>query len=131
MALPQWSFAGYTFPYVDSPSALGGADDWNYEEKLVEHDPLMASVTILTSWGVRSRSRTISGTCSATTRDAMQAFQLAATIGALIDSEGRSVSARITGVKFVTLLPTGGVAACDDVAADGRYKYQIEFMERG
>jgi len=125
----QWTFDDFTFPWEDSPGKRG-ADDWNYEEKLIEHEPLMASVTILTSWGFKSRSRTITGTCSATTRDTLQTKQLAGTRAALVDSEGRSVTCRIRAAKFVTLLPKTAVLDCDGNAADGRYSYTIEFMER-
>jgi hypothetical protein len=126
----QWSFAGFTFPWEDSPEKRG-ADDWNWEEKLIEHEPLMASVTILTSWGFRSRNRTITGSCSATTRDTMQTFQLNGTVGALVDSEGRSMNARITKAKFVTQLPKdAALLDCEGNPADGRYRYSIEFLER-
>lgn len=127
--MPQWTFDDFTFPWEDSPSK-GNADDWNLEERLIEHEPLMANVTVLTSWGFRSRTRSITGTCSATTRDTLQAKQLAGTVGALVDSEGRSVTARIIRTKFVTLQPKIAVTDCDGNPADGRYRYTIDIMER-
>jgi hypothetical protein len=126
----QWSFAGYTFPWADQPERRGSGD-WNYEQKSVEHEPLMASVTIQTDWGVKSRRRTVTGTCSATTRDQMQTFQLAFTVGALVDSEGRSMNAKIVKATFRTLLPKdASLLDCEGAATDGRYKFTIEFMER-
>lgn len=128
--MQQWSFAGYTIPWEDSP-ARRGADDWSYVEKSIQHAPLMASVTVTTSWGFHSRLRTITGTCSATTRDAMQTFQLNGTIGALVDSEGRSINAKIERAKFVTLMPKNtDLLDCGGAATDGRYRFTIEFMER-
>lgn len=113
----QWSFAGYTFPVQDSPSR-GGSGEWNREEKLIEQDPLMASVTILTSWGLRSARRTITGTCGQTTRDNIRTLHQNATVGTLEDGEGRQTTARIIRADFITLLPRD------------RYNYQIEFVER-
>lgn len=112
-----WTFATYTFPAADSP-ARGQSGDWNDEEKLIEHDPLNADVTILASWGFRSRTRSINGVCGPTTRDAMRTFQRNGTVGTLIDPEGRQVEARIVSAQFNTLIPTG------------RYRYAIEFKER-
>lgn len=113
----QWSFATYTFPFADSPSR-GGGDEWNEKEKLIEHDPLNASVTILTSWGFKSRRRTISGTCGAATRNQIRTFWRNATEGALVDSEDRSINARIVEAQFTTIIP------------NLRYNYSIEFLER-
>ncbi len=113
----QWSFAGYTFPIIDSPTR-GGGDDWNLEEKLVEQDPLMANVTILTTWGQKSARRTISGACGQTTRDQMRTFHQNRTVGTLSDSEGREVTCRIVSANFVTVLPID------------RYNFQIEFVQR-
>lgn len=127
--MQQWSFSDFTFPFEDSPSR-GGSDDWSFEEKLIEHEPLAASVTILTSWGFRSRRRTISGTCSATTRDTLQDKQINGVVGALVDSEGRSNTARIVSARFVTFLPKTGVLDCEGNPADGRYRYSLEFLER-
>ncbi len=112
-----WVFSTYTFPTADSPGR-GQSGEWNDEEKLVEHDPLNAAVTILTGWGFRSRRRVIGGICGQTTRDQMRAFQRNATVAALTDPEGRGVTARIVRAEFQTIIPTG------------RYKYTIEFMER-
>ena len=126
----QWVFAGYTFPWEDSPQR-GGADDWNYERKSIEHEPLMAGMTIQTDWGVKSRRRTIRGSCSATTRDAMQAFQIANTVGDLVDSEGRTISAKIQKAKFVTQMAKDiSLLDCDGNPTDGRYKYTLDFMAR-
>lgn len=122
MAAQQWSFSGYSFPYEDSPTR-GNSGDWNWEEKLIEHDPLMANVTILTSWGRKSARRTITGTCGQTTRDTLRQKHQDAEVGALVDGEGRSVQARIVRADFKTVLPVG-------VAAAKRYDYTIEFMER-
>lgn len=113
----QWSFAGYAFPYEDSPKR-GGGGEWNLEEKLIEQDPLMASVTILTSWGQKSARRVISGTCGQTTRDSLRASHQNATVGTLEDSEGREMTARIVRADFSTLLPID------------RYQYQVEFVAR-
>ncbi len=112
-----WTFSTYTFPAGDSPTR-GQSGDWNDEEKLIEHDPLNADVTILTSWGFRSRNRTISGVCSMATRDAMRTFHRNKTVDTLTDPEGRTVEARIIRANFQTLIPTG------------RYRYTIEFKER-
>ena len=126
----QWSFAGYTFPWEDSPER-GGADDWSYEQKIIEHEPLMANVTVTTDWGVRSRRRTIRGSCSATTRDALQAFQLNNTVGDLVDSEDRTIRAKIQKAKFVTqLVKDTALLDCDGNPTGGRYKYSMEFLER-
>ncbi len=122
---PQWSFAGYTFPYADSPKR-GGSDDWNLREKLIEHDPLNANVTILTSWGFKSSVRTIQGICNAVSRDQLKSLWTSNTVGTLTDSEGRAVTAKITDAKFSTITPeavTIGVGA-------GVYQYSITFMER-
>ncbi len=113
----QWSFAGYTFPVADSPSR-GGSGEWNWEEKLVEQDPLMANVTILTSWGRKSARRTITGTCGQTTRDNIRTLHQNRTVGTLEDAEGRTLTARIVHADFTTMLPSD------------RYDYQIEFVER-
>lgn len=120
----NWTFSTYTFPRGDVP-VRGGSDEWNDTEKLVEHDPLNANVTILTSWGFTSRHRTITGTCGDVTRDQIRTFQRNATVAALVDSEGRSVNCRIVSAKFSTMLPTAGT-----VGRRGRYEYQIEFEER-
>lgn len=117
MPWPNWSFATYTFPIADSPTR-GGGGEWNEEEKLIEHDPLNANVTILTSWGFKSRRRTISGVCGPTTRDQIRTLWRNATEGALRDSEDRSVNARIVKAHFTTVIP------------NQRYDYQIEFLER-
>jgi hypothetical protein len=117
MAHPNWSFAGYTFPIEDSP-VRGGGGEWDSEEKLIEQDPLMANVTILTSWGERSARRTITGTCGKTTRDQIRTLRTARTVGVLQDSEDRTVTCRIVRATFSTILPSL------------RYDYQIEFMER-
>ena len=113
----QWSFAGYTFPYADSP-ARGKGGEWNLEEKLIEQDPLMASVTLLTSWGQRSARRVISGTCGQTTRDTLRAAHQNATVSVLEDSEGREMTCRIVRADFDTLLPID------------RYDYVVEFIVR-
>lgn len=113
----QWSFATYTFPVADSPKR-GGSGDWNWEEKLIEQDPLMANVTILTSWGRKSARRTITGTCGQTTRDSLRTLHQNATVGTLTDSEGRQVTCRIIRADFGTILPTD------------RYDYAIGFMQR-
>ncbi len=113
----DWVFSTYTLPAGDSPTR-GNSGEWNDEEKLIEHDPLNADVTILTSWGFRSRTRSISGICSQATRDAMRTFHRNKTVDTLTDPEGRSVEARIVRANFHTLIPTG------------RYRYTIEFMER-
>ncbi len=112
-----WTFSTYPLPTADSP-ARGQSGEWNDEEKLIEHEPLNADVTILASWGFRSRSRTISGICGQATRDAMRAFHRNRTVADLTDPEGRTVQARITKTGFNTLIPTG------------RYRYTIEFKER-
>lgn len=113
----NWVFSTYTFPTADSPSR-GQSGDWNDEEKLIEHDPLNADVTTLTSWGFKSRNRAISGVCGLTTRDQMRAFHRASTVATLTDPEGRSITARIVRTNFKTIIPTG------------RYRYTIEFLER-
>ena len=117
MPWPNWSFAGFEFPIEDSP-VRGKSGEWNWEEKLVEHDPLNANVTILTSWGRRSARRTISGVCGEGIRDKMRSLQQDGTTGALIDSEDRSVQARIVRTDFNTLIP--GL----------RYEYSLEFIQR-
>lgn len=128
MAMPQWSFSGYTFPVIDSPNK-GRAGDWNREEKLVQHDPLVANVTILTSWGFKSRTRTITGSCGTVTRDTMLQKWTDGEVGILTDSEGRLITCRIVDAKFDTVLPKMALAnECD--ASDGRYGYSITFMER-
>ncbi len=113
----DWVFSTYTLPAGDSPTR-GNSGEWNDEEKLIEHDPLNADVTILTSWGFRSRTRIISGICNQTTRDAMRSFHRNKTVDTLTDPEGRGVEARITAATFQTIIPTG------------RYRYTIEFKER-
>lgn len=120
----QWSFATWTFPYEDSP-ARGESGDWNDDEKLIEHDPLMADVTVLTSWGFRSRRRVITGSCGDDTRDAIRTLHRNRTTGTLTDAEGRAVEARIVRADFSTVLPTAAVAG-----KRGRYRYTIEFIER-
>jgi len=120
----NWTFSTYTFPRGDTP-AKGGSDDWNDEEKLVEQDPLNANVTILTSWGFKSRRRIITGTCGELTRNEIRTFQRNATVAALVDSEARSVTCRIVSAKFSTMIPTGGI-----VGRRGRYEYVVEFVER-
>ncbi len=113
----QWSFDTYTFPVADSPKR-GGSGDWNWEEKLVEHDPLNANVTILTTWGRKSPRRVITGTCGQATRNQMRTFHQNGTVGILADSEGRQTTCRIVRAEFGTFLPSD------------RYDYQIEFVER-
>lgn len=113
----NWVFSTYTFPTADSPGR-GQSDEWNDEEKLIEHEPLNADVTILTSWGFKSRRRAISGICGQTTRDQMRTFHRNATVDTLTDPEGRSLTARIVSAEFSTIIPTG------------RYRYTITFMER-
>lgn len=113
----QWSFATYTFPYADSPTR-GKSGEWNLEEKLIEQDPLMANVTVLSSWGFRSGRRTIVGTCNQTTRDSLRALHANLTAGDLTDSEGRATRCRIVRADFDTILPTD------------RYDYSIEFVQR-
>lgn len=120
----QWSFGSYHFPFEDSPVS-GSSGDWDDEEKLIEHDPLVASITILTSWGFRSRRRTITGTCGEITRDQMRTDQRASLVADLHDVEGRTISARIISAKFTTVIPTAGVAG-----RRGRYTYTITFMAR-
>lgn len=117
MPHPSWSFSTYTFPIEDSPTR-GGGGEWNEDEKLVEHEPLNADVTILTSWGFKSRRRTITGTCGPTTRDQMRTFWRNRTEGDLLDSENRTVTARIIRAEFTSLIP------------NVRYTYSIEFLER-
>ncbi len=112
-----WTFSTYPFPTADSP-ARGQSGEWNDTEKLIEHEPLNADVTILASWGFKSRTRSISGICGQATRDAMRTFHRNRTVGTLTDPEGRTVEARIVGAQFNTLIPTG------------RYRYTIEFKER-
>jgi len=129
MAMLQWSFDGFAFPVADSPSK-GNADDWSYEERLIEHNPLMSNTTVLTSLGFVSRRRSIRGTCSAATRDTLQTKQLARIVGVLIDSENRSVTCRIVRARFITLLPKNSGVDCEANAAGGRYSYAIEFLER-
>ena len=113
----DWVFSTLTLPAGDSPTR-GNSGDWNDEEKLIEHDPLNADVTILTSWGFRSRTRSISGICNLATRDSLRTFHRNKTVDTLTDPEGRSITARIVSANFQTLIPTG------------RYRYTIEFMER-
>ncbi len=113
----QWSFATLTFPVADSPKR-GGSGDWNWEEKLIEQDPLMANVTILTSWGRKSARRSVSGTCGQTTRDSLRTLHQNATVGTLMDSEGRQVTCRIVRADFGTILPSD------------RYDYVVEFVQR-
>jgi len=129
MALVQWEFSGYTFPYIDSPSKRG-AGDWNKEEKVVQHDPLMANISTLTSWGFKSRTRSITGECGTVTRDTINTKWEDLEIGDLTDSEGRKVTCRIINARFDTQLPkmSNQDIACDP--NDGRYKYTITFMER-
>lgn len=117
MVWPLWSFSTHTFPIEDSPSR-GGGGEWNEDEKLVEHEPLNADVTILTTWGFKSRRRTIVGVCGVTTRDQMRALWRARTEGLLVDSENRQVEARIIKAQFTTVIP------------NLRYEYEIEFLER-
>ncbi len=112
-----WAFSTYTFPTADSPGR-GQSGEWNDTEKLIEQEPLNADVTILASWGFRSRTRSISGICGQATRDAMRTFHRNGTRGTLTDPEGRTVEARIVAANFNTLIPTG------------RYRYTIEFKER-
>lgn len=121
---PQWSFAGYTFPFADSPRK-GGSEDFNPDEKLIEHDPLNANITILSSWGFTSARRTIQGTCSAISRDQLKALWLNRTVGTLIDAESRSVQARITNAKFETMIPEAAISV-----GSGLYRYTITFRER-
>ena len=113
----NWVFSTYTFPVADSPGR-GQSGDWNDEEKLIEHEPLNADVTVLTSWGFKSRDRAISGICGQATRDQMRAFHRNRTVDTLTDPEGRSVTARIVDTSFATIIPTG------------RYRYTITFKER-
>lgn len=120
----NWTFSTYTFPRGDVP-AKAGSGEWNDEEKLVEHEPLNANVTILTSWGFKSRRRTITGTCGELTRNEMRIFHRNGTTALLVDSEGRSVNCRIVSARFSTMIPTAGTAG-----RRGRYEYQIEFLER-
>jgi len=128
-ALVQWEFSGYIFPYIDSPTKRG-AGDWNKEEKVVQHDPLNANISTLTSWGFKSRTRTITGECGVTTRDTINAKWEALEVGGLTDSEGRKITCRITAAKFDTQLPKMANQAGDCATNDGRYKYTISFMER-
>lgn len=120
----QWSFGSYHFPFEDSPPR-GSSGDWDDEEKLIEHDPLVANVTVLTSWGFRSRTRTITGTCGEVTRDQIRTDQRAATVANLHDTEGRIVSARIVSARFVSVIPTAG-----ENGQRGRYNYTIAFLAR-
>lgn len=117
MTHPSWSFAGYTFPIADSP-VRGGGGEWDSDEKLIEQDPLMANVTILTSWGFKSARRTITGTCGPTTRNQIRTLRTALTVGDLTDSEDRTVTCRITRAEFNTMIP------------NLRYDYVIEFTQR-
>lgn len=112
-----WSFDGYEFPPEDCP-AKGSSGDFNLEEKLVEHDPINADVTVLTSYGFRSRTRTISGTCGRVTRDTLRQKWQDGVVGTLIDAENRSIQARIIRATFETVQP------------DVLYRYTIEFMQR-
>ncbi len=120
----QWSFGSYHFPFADSP-VRGSSGEWDDEEKLIEHDPLVANVTILTSWGFRSRKRIITGTCGDLTRDQIRTDQRAALVADLHDAEGRTVSARIVSAKFTTVIPTASAPG-----RRGRYTYNITFMAR-
>lgn len=113
----QWSFATLTFPVEDSP-ARGKSGEWNWEEKLIEQDPLMSTVTILTSWGRKSARRVISGTCGQYTRDKIRVLHGFGTVGTLEDAEGRQTQARIVRADFSTILP------------GTRYNYVVEFIER-
>ncbi len=115
--MSQWKFATYTFPFADSPTR-GKSGDWNREEKLIEQDPLMANVTILTSVGSRSARRVISGTCGQTTRDSLRTLHTNLTVGTLTDGEGRQITCRIIRADFGTILPTD------------RYDYAIELVQR-
>lgn len=117
MPHPNWSFAGYEFPIEDSP-VRGSGGEWNRETKDIEHDPLMADVTILTTWGVRSARRVVGGTCGQTTRDQLRALHEGLTVGDLSDSEGRVMSARLLRADFSTMLP------------GTRYQYTLEFIGR-
>lgn len=103
----------------------GSSGDWDDEEKLVQHDPLVANITILTSWGFRSRKRIITGTCGDLTRDQIRTDQRAAVVADLHDAEGRTVSARIITAQFTTVIPTASA-----VGRRGRYTYNITFLAR-
>lgn len=119
MATLQFSFGDYTFPVEDSPSR-GGAGEWTLDEKLIEQDPLMASVTILTSWGFRSRRRTISGLCGEVTRDDLKLKHTNKLVGAFVDGEAVSVTCRIIKSDFITL----------STSETPRFSYVVTFMER-
>lgn len=123
----KWSFSGYDFPYEDSPPP-GASGDWNKEEKLVLHDPLVANVTVITSWGFKSRTRTITGTCGRITRDTMNTKWGDGEVGSLVDAEGRKVTCRITSAAFVTLRPID--VDLNSVPGNARYDYTISFMEQ-
>lgn len=118
----QVRFDDYTFPLADSPSP-GGAGEWNMEEKLVQQDPLNSNVTILTSWGFRSRTRTISGVCGRRTRDVMRDKYRNKVVADYVDAEGQAVRCRIVAQEFQT------IHTADDPDAS-LYKYTITFMER-
>jgi len=118
MAIIPWSFDAYTFPIADSPTGRGGADEWNYEEKLVIHSPINSTVDILTSYGFKSPRRTITGRCSKATRDALRAKFLLRTVGYLVDGEGTSKLARAEKFSFKEIFPLK------------RYEYDITFIAR-
>lgn len=115
--MPQWRFDGFFFPPADSPRK-GASGDWNRTEKLVEHEPINAGVTIITSWGFTSGRRTIKGVCTQLTRDTLISKWESASEGALIDGENRSVNARIINTRFSTIIP------------GFRYEYEITFIQR-
>ena len=118
MAIIPWSFDAYTFPIADSPTGRGGADEWNYEEKLVTHTPINSNIDVLTSFGFKSPRRTIVGRCSKATRDAIRAKFLACTVGYLVDGEGTSKLARMEKCVFKEVFPLK------------RYEYEICFIAR-
>jgi hypothetical protein len=129
MTITPWSFDGYEFPIGDAPER-GKSGDWNREEKLIEQDPLMADVTLLKSWGFKSRRRKITGYCEQVTRDTLWAKWIAGTVGILIDGENRQIKCRITRADFNTINPVTELDANSDPVSTPLYTYSIEFVER-
>jgi hypothetical protein len=118
-----WSFDGYDFPIGDSPER-GKSGDWNREQKRVEQDPLMADVTLVKSWGFRSRRRRIVGYCEQVTRDTLWTKWQNGTVGVLKDGEGREVTCEIARADFNTVNPV------TDDTSTAMYSYVLEFLER-
>lgn len=111
----KWTFAGYAFPSDSLPSDGG---DWDYGEKVIEHEPLGADVTVVTSLGFKSDTRVVAGDCSRDFRDNIKSLQRNLTVGDLVDGEGRTVSARIM------------VSSFQGMNTNRRFKYSITFKAR-